>query len=246
MHEMGIISIDQLEKLIEKNEAIKNGCLVDTNILISVSLPIDPRNSDAEELVQRLARLKVPLYSNVNIRAEFLEIQRRVLIPETLIEFYESSSEVLDEVLTAKFRSIQSSYREAIKNKKVYKFSDDRIKEFRILLSSYVFEDNKSAWIYFCENFLAPQLESVWDEVVRICNLNFIKIRDGEQHPLINTKVSWDGVTHFMGKFGLSSADSMILNLLLSSKLEVVATADGDIKYIAKLLGDQGKFVLEI
>lgn len=245
MHEMGVISIDQLEQLADKNGAIKNGCLVDTNILISVSLPIDPKNSAAEELVQRLAKLKVPLYSNVNIRAEFLEIQRRVLIPETLIEFYEANNEVLDEVLTAKLRSIQTSYREAIKNKKVYKFSDDRIKEFRALLSTYTLGD-KDAWMYFCENFLAPQLESVWDEVVRICRLNFIKIRDGEQHPLLTTKVSWDGVTHIMGKYGLGSADSMILNLLLSSKLEVVATADGDIQYIAESLGEQGKFVLEI
>lgn len=245
MQEMGVISIDQLEQLARKNGDIKNGCLVDTNILISVSLPIDPKNSAAEELVQRLATLNIPLYSNVNIRAEFLEIQRRVLIPETLIEFYESSNDVLDEVLIAKLRSVQSSYREAIKNKKVYKFSDDRIKEFRSLLSKYNL-GNKDAWMYFCENFLAPQLESVWDEVVRICRLNFIKIRDGEQHPLLTTKVSWDGVTHIMGKYGLGSADSMILNLLLSSKLELVATADGDIQYIAETLEDQGKLVLEI
>lgn len=245
MQDLGVISIDQLEQLAAQNETFKNGCLVDTNILISVSLPIDPKNSVAEELVQRLAKLNIPLYSNVNIRAEFLEIQRRVLIPETLIEFYESNSEELDEVLTAKLRSIQTRYREAIKNKKVYKFSDDRIKEMRTLLSTYTLGE-KNAWMYFCEYFLAPQLESVWDEVVRICHLNFIKIRDGEQHPLLTSKVSWDGVTHIMGKYGLGSADSMILNLLLSSKLEVVATADGDIQFIADSLKDQGKFVLEI
>jgi predicted nucleic acid-binding protein len=245
MQDLGVISIYQLEQLTAQNEAFKNGCLVDTNILISVSLPIDPKNSAAEDLVQRLADLKIPLYSNVNIRAEFLEIQRRVLIPETLIEFYESNSEGLDEVLTAKLRSIQSSYREAIKNRKVYKFSDDRIKELRTLLSTYSFGD-KNAWEYFCENFLAPQLGSVWDEVVHICRLNFIKIRDGEMNPLLTSKVSWDGVTHIMGKYGLGSADSMILNLLLSSKLEIVATADGDIQYIADSLKDQGKFVLEI
>lgn len=245
MQDLGVISIDQLEQLAAQKDTFKNGCLHDTNILISISLPIDPKNSAAEELVQRLSKLNIPLYSNVNIRAEFLEIQRRVLIPETLIEFYESNSEGIDEVLTAKLRSIQSSYREAIKNKKVYKFSDDRIKEMRTLLSTYIFGE-KNAWMYFCENFLAPQLESVWDEVVQICHLNFIKIRDGEQHPLLTSKISWDGVTHIMGKYGLGSADSMILNLLLSSKLEIVATADGDIQYIVDSLKDQGKFVLEL
>lgn len=243
--QMGVISIDDLELLSAENDTFKNGCLVDTNILVSASLPIDPRNSDAEELVHQLAKLSIPLYSNVNIRAEFLEIQRRVLIPETLIEFYESNQDDLDDVLTAKLRSIQSSYREAIKNKKVYKFSDDRIKEIRGLLSGYSFGD-KNAWNFFCENFLAPQLENVWDEVVRICRLNFIKIREGEQHPLLDAKVSWDGVTAIMGRYGLGSADSMILNLLLSSKLPVVATADGDIQYIAKSLREQGKFVLDV
>ena len=133
--QVGVISIDDLELLSAENNTFKNGCLVDTNILVSASLPIDPRNSDAEELVQQLAKLNIPLYSNVNIRAEFLEIQRRVLIPEALIEFYEANKDALDDVLTSKLRSIQSSYREAIKNKKVYKFSDDRIKEIRGLLS---------------------------------------------------------------------------------------------------------------
>lgn len=245
MNQVGVISIEQLEQMNKKSETMQYGCLVDTNILISASLPIDPKNSAAEELVEKLAKLKIPLYSNVNIRAEFLEIQRRVLIPETLIEFYESNNEILDEVLTAKLRSIQSSYREAIKNKKVYKFSDDRIKELRNLLSTYNLGE-KNAWVYFCENFLAPQLETVWDEVVKICRLNFIKIREGEQHPLLKSRVSWDGVTHIMGKYGLGSADSMILNLLLSSKLEVVVTADGDIQYIVESLGEQGKFVLEV
>lgn len=245
MNAMGVISIDELEQLAGKNEEFKNGCLVDSNVLLSVSLTIDPMNSRAEALIQRLEKLKIPLYSNVNIRAEFLEIQRRVLIPETLIEFYESNTEDLDEVLTAKLRSIQTSYREAIKNKKVYKFSDDRIKEIRTLFSSYAY-GGKNAWNFFCENFLAPQLESVWDEVVKICRLNFIKIRDGEKQPLLISKVSWDGVTQIMGRYGLGSADSMILNLLLSSKLLVVATADGDIQYTAKSLGQKGKFVLEI
>jgi hypothetical protein len=168
-----------------------------------------------------------------------------VLIPETLIEFYEFNTEALDQVLTAKLRSIQSSYRDAIKNRKVYKFNDDRIKEMRTLLSTYTYGE-KNAWIYFCESFLSPQLKAVWDDVVRLCHLNFIKIRDGEQHPLLTTQVTWDGVTQIMGNYGLCSADSMILNLLLSSKLEVVATADGDIQYVAESLKDQGKFVLKI
>ena len=97
------------------------------------------------------------------------------------------------------------------------------------ILSSRVV-DGKDGWQYFCERYLSQQLSVVWDEVVQLCNLNFIKIRENESHPLLTSKVSWDGVTDLMGAFGIGSADAMILNLLLSSKLDIVATADGDIK----------------
>ena len=86
----------------------------------------------------------------------------------------------------------------------------------------------------------------LWDHLVETCNLNFIKFKEGEDHPLLTTKVSWRGMTQLMGNYGLGSADAMILNLLLSSKIEVVATGDSDIRYMADVLGEQGKYVLEI
>lgn len=96
------------------------------------------------------------------------------------------------------------------------------------------------------DGYLSQQLSAVWDEVVQLCNLNFIKIRENESHPLLTSKVSWNGVTDLMGAFGIGSADAMILNLLLSSKLDIVATADGDIKYTSEMLQSKKKFVLEI
>jgi predicted nucleic acid-binding protein len=244
MSGVGLISIDQLDELVLKYPNFRNGCLLDTNILVSASLTIDPMNEAAELLIQKLASLKIPVYSNVNIRAEFLEIQRRVLIPECLVEFYEISDE-LEDIAAQKLKSVQTSYRKALDSKKVYKFPDERVKEFRDLLSMKPIH-GRNGWLYFCETFLAPQLNVVWDEVVALCGLNFIKIREGEVHPLLTSKVSWDGVTDIMGKNGVGSADAMILNLLLSSKLELVATADGDIQYMSDSLHSQGKFVLEI
>lgn len=244
MTRRGLISIDQLEGLVIKHPNFKNGCLLDTNILISASLPIDPMNEAAEALLRKLTILNIPVYSNVNIRSEFLEIQRRVLIPECLIEFYESQND-LAEFISQKLKSVQTSYRKSLDSKKVYKFADDRIKDFRDLLSTVSIK-GRDGWGYFCETFLAPQLAVAWDEVVELCSLNFIKIRESENHPLLKSKVSWDGVTDLMGGFGIGSADAMILNLLLSSKLDLVATADGDIKYTSEMLESKEKFVLEI
>lgn len=117
MPEVGPISIEQLKELADKHPNFKNGCLLDTNILLSASLPIDPMNENAELLIQKLADLKIPLYSNVNIRAEFLEIQRRVLIPECLIDFYEIHNEI-DGLLGQKLKSVQTSYRKSLEQKK--------------------------------------------------------------------------------------------------------------------------------
>ena len=239
-----LISIDQLEKISESDPIFKNGCILDTNILIAVSLPIDPMNEAAEAIIQRLVQLQIPLFSNVNIRSEFLEIQRRILIPECLLELYELNC-TLDDFLAAKLKSIQTSYRKSLDNRKIYKFPDERIKEFRELLSARAIEEN-NGWIYFCQTFLAPQLSVVWDEIVTTCALQFIKIRDGEHHPLLIRRRSWSGVTSLMGNYGLSSADSMILNLLLSSTLNLVATADGDMQNMAAELGKNGKYVLRI
>lgn len=244
MPDIGLISLNELDSFITKRPNFKNGCLLDTNILISASITIDPANDAAESLLQELARLEVPVYSNVNIRTEFLEIQRRILIPECLIEYYESRNDH-DEYTAQKLKSVQTSYRKSLEGKKVYKFNDERIKEFREFLSN-INVDGKNGWIHFCETFLAPQLAVIWNEVVQLCNLNFVKIRDGESHSLLTSKMSWDGVTDIMGKYGTSSADAMILNLLLSSKIELVATGDSDIKYLSEFLDTKGKTVLEI
>lgn len=244
MSEVGLVSMSQLGTLLEKYPEIKNGCLLDTNILISASLPIDPRNDAAEELIAELERLEIPVFSNVNIRSEFLEIQRRVLIPECLIEFYENDYD-LDSFVDQKLKSVQTSYRKSLDNKKIYKFSDDRIKEFRELLSATTI-NGKNGWLYFCETYLAPQILAVWDEVVELCGLNFIKIRDGEDHPLLTSKVSWSGVNDLIGNYGIGSSDAMIVNLLLSSRLKIVATSDGDIQYLGKVLNKKYKLVLDL
>jgi len=244
MSGVGLISVNQLKELVKAQPNFKNGCLLDTNILISASVPIDPLNDSAEALVETLRKLNIPAYSNVNIRAEFLEIQRRILIPECLIELYERRND-LEPFIAQKIKAVQTSYRKSLESKKVYKFTDDRIKEFRNLLSQ-VQINAKDGWSYFCEECLAPQLGVVWDDVVELCGLNFIKIRNGESHPLLTAKVSWDGVTEIMGKYGTGSADAMILNLLLSSKIELVATGDSDIQYLSSMLSENGKFVLSV
>ena len=68
---VGLVSIDQLEALADVYKELRNGCLLDTNILVSASLPIDPRNESAERLIEELRRLQIPMFSNINILRSF-------------------------------------------------------------------------------------------------------------------------------------------------------------------------------
>ncbi len=173
-----------------------------------------------------------------------LEICRRILIPESLCDFVDDAESDLEEAILLKLRSVRTSYRKSLEAGKVYKFGDDRIKEWRQILSASTIDG--SGWILFCQTYLLKQITAAWDDVVKQCRLNFISLRDGEGHSLITGQVAWAGVTEIMGNFGLSSADAMISNLLINSKLKFLVTSDGDLKSIADFLENHGKEIISL
>jgi predicted nucleic acid-binding protein len=63
-------------------ESFEKGCMVDTNALFAAAFPLDHHNEWAEKVFDELHRLDIPIYTNLNIRSEFIELSRRVLIPE--------------------------------------------------------------------------------------------------------------------------------------------------------------------
>jgi predicted nucleic acid-binding protein len=69
-----------------KSEKV-SGCFVDTSVLFSATYPLDQFNEECESIFENLAAHDVPIFTNVNVRAEFLENHRRVLIGEALIDF---------------------------------------------------------------------------------------------------------------------------------------------------------------
>lgn len=63
----------------------QRGCVVDTNVLFAASFPLDAFNEWAESLVALLHKLEIPLFTNINVRSEFIDLCRRVMIPEGLV-----------------------------------------------------------------------------------------------------------------------------------------------------------------
>jgi UDP-galactopyranose mutase len=96
----------------------KNGCIVDTSILFSASYGPDVFNTASEELFEFLADLKIPTFTNVNIRSEFIDLHRRVMIPEGLSDLYSDYGKSLDSILYAKLQSVYASLSTARKESK--------------------------------------------------------------------------------------------------------------------------------
>lgn len=76
----GIIQFSEVLKTAQSNPSLQRGCIVDTSILFAASYPPDEFNTEAEELFDFLLDLEIPAYTNVNIRAEFINLHMRVMI----------------------------------------------------------------------------------------------------------------------------------------------------------------------
>jgi hypothetical protein len=57
-------------------------------------------------------------------------------------------------------------------------------------------------------------------------NLNFITLRSQDHSPYLNKNPQWEGAVEIMGRYGISSADAMIVNMFMCSKIPLLLTAD--------------------
>lgn len=77
----------ELDKLLIQSPNVKNGILIDTNILVSATYELDQCHDSAMNFIDSIIEREIPIYCNVNIRAEFLEIHRRILFSEAILDF---------------------------------------------------------------------------------------------------------------------------------------------------------------
>ncbi len=234
--------LSKLSSILKSDMSARSGCLVDNSILFALSYPLDTFNNEAEQAFNILAKEFVPVFTNINIRTEFIELHRRVAIPEALIDLLEDAEKSLDSELVQQLKSLRTSYRKFQKEEKSYKLDDRTIKKYRHLLQKYE-SNGKDGWEQFCEDYLTGTIQSIWDATVDQWNLNFISLRATEKHPLIQEEVSWEKMVKLVERFGLGSMDAMILNLFQCSTLGILLTADSDLAYSAEKLKLKNKLV---
>ncbi len=207
-------------------------CFIDTTILFSASYPLDQFNDEAEGAVNVLSLKDVPLFTNVNVRAEFLEAHRRVLIPECLCDFLQDHESILDGALLEKLKTHRKVYREKLREEKSAKMDINQIRLFRKMLSAYKSEA-ENGWEIFCRKYLSNKIELIWPETQALLNLHFISIRSSDENPHLNSVPQWEHAVSLMGRYGIGSYDAMILNMFLCSKIPVLLTADLEMAEVA-------------
>jgi hypothetical protein len=233
----------EIRAFVEERPDAKSGCLMDTNILFSASYDLDHFNADAAELVNVLAELEIPIYTTFSVRGEFLELHRRVTIPECLIDLLEDiDRSELDGRLLAKLVSLRTSYRKSVDAGRPYKLNDQQIKEFRTALALYE-KDGLDGWEAFCQNYLHSKIEKVWDVTVEQLGLNFIDMRESAPDSDVVKAHSWHRTTDLIGKFGIGSIDATILDVFFNSNFLFLLTSDRDMAYCVERSKTSGRFV---
>ena len=239
----GIIRFSDVLKTSSENSQIKSGCLVDTSILFAGSYDLDIFNTEAVELFDYLAEIKIPLYTNVNIRAEFIDLHRRVQIPEGLASLFSDEGKSLDRDLYSTLQVVATQLNKAKNSGQAFKFGEKQVKDWTRRLQVYS-RGSSDAWLEFCTNYLKGKIESVWDETCDELGINFISTRDSDKSKWLTKELSWEEMATLIGRFGIGSFDAMIINLFLNSNFSAIITADKTIAYVIDVIKPSGKYAI--
>ena len=222
-----IVPISQLDDELNVNK-FEDGCLIDTNTLFAFYHPDDDFYRFAKKVYSFLSTNSISVYTNVNIKSEFIDLFRRFFIRKGLLHLYESIKEKERE----KFLDLMKELKSLGKKDKFY---DTNIKEYRKLLSSThslfsdVASNERDDWESFCSYYLSNELSKAWSEAKEQWNMDLLSYKTDKA--LFIKEPEWKDMISFVEKFGIGSSDAMILNFFLCSKIPLLLTADRDLLY---------------
>jgi predicted nucleic acid-binding protein len=207
--------------------SLKKGMVVDTNVLVSATYDSDKFYDPTKEFLNFVAEYEVPLYCNVNVRAEFLEIHRRIIFSETLFDFADTiDSAKLPMTLASqlgKWSKINKTRKES--SKSPLRLSEGDLKNVKLELMK-ISDGERDLWSVLCENRIGNKLSRLWEMTVSELGLNFLTIRKEDQAEHLDKAPDWDDAIKLIEQQGLSSSDAMILNMFFSSKFDALITSD--------------------
>lgn len=224
---MAIRGFSDLEGFLEGFNSDIRGCFADTSILFAASYDFDTHHELTANVFDILSRKALPIYNNVVVKHEFLELHRRVTIPEALSDFYTDYQSQLSQNLSKALKAHQTTHRNKITQGRSAKFNVDQIRDFMNLLKDFQVGD-KDGWQILGEDYVKDRLVPIWDHFVSEFNLIQLQVSEGDNSPILNTAPSWEKVYEIMGNYLIGSSDAMIVNMFLCSKISILLTADSE------------------
>lgn len=218
-----IQAFSNLERALQENKPV--GVFADTTILFSATYHVDHFNDESEKAFNILAAHDISAYVSVNARAEFLENHRRVFIADSLVDFLKDEEKNLSGPLILKLQSHKVSHRKKVAEGRDSRLDVNQIKSFRRTLVGFS-SNNRNGWEILCQDYLKPQLTPIWRYALNQLDFNFISTRSQDRSPFLDELPSWERAVELMANYGIASADAMILNMFLCSKLPILLTAD--------------------
>lgn len=222
---MKVAAFSELPSFIEQSDFKINGCFADTSILFAATYPLDNHNADAEDVFQTLSKKGISVFTNVNVKHEFLEFHRRVILADSLCDFYDLFGDTLPTLVEAQLKSFKTSHRKKVDTDKSSKLELEQQKKFIYLLRP-IEVAGKDGWDLLCKTFLLPQLTPIWKDTSKKLGIVEIKVREDDESAFLNSKPDWDDVVKLMGTYAIGSSDAMIINIFNCSKIPILLTAD--------------------
>ena len=229
--------------VLEKTPKVSKGIVVDTNVLISATYDSDKFYDSTTDFMDLVVENNVPLYCNVNVRSEFLEIHRRIIFTEALLDFYQAAgpSKLPAPIAIQLGKWTKSNESKKSSGKAPLKLSEPDLKEIKFALME-ISDGGRDLWTAICEDRIGNKLESVWNMVESEFGLNFLTTREEDSTSLVTQTPSWEDAVKLIEKFGISSSDSMIVNIFSCSSLVALATSDKEVAHTIEKISNGNKF----
>ncbi len=180
-------------EVIDRTNAVETGCLVDTNFLVALTYEPHVFHEHAISIYDVLAERKVPIYVGLASRSELLDVQRRIIITEALMDMIAPNSD---------WRISKSAVQEIRKHKiwidtqatgdKLPILPDARIKDCKEVFLPKT-QSGQSGWIEICNHFLAD-LKSTWEVAESELGLRYLGVREAEDTQLLEKKLEWENL----------------------------------------------------
>lgn len=233
----------ELLRISEPSKKFANGCLIDTNILFGASYYSDSLHDLASDTIKFLIKNKIPCYVNVNIRAEFLNNFRRVVVAETMATLFRDYGSILPDKIYAKAKSLAQRADDKLKQGLAFRVQEEEIKEIKALFSEMIDASGDDLWTLYTDNYLKGKIQGEWDKVEKEFGIKTVSVRSGQVDDVFTSDLSWKEVSRIIEGSLASSADAMIINLFNSSRLDLVVTADEDFADVAAEFTENNKVI---